>query len=214
MNPTRPRRTALYTSCQAIARGLWRLIGGSIRIEGIENIPASGPVLIVSNHQSVLDPILTQAVIRRPVHAMAKSTQFTVPIIGRLMRHLCVFPVRRYQVDPQATRHALRLLDAGQAVAIYIEGERSWNRELQEPRPGTARLAMRTAAPVVLCAIDGSYDAWPRWARRPTPSTIRIRFTPLRLPTLRGQENRSRARAVASHIMDRLAADLLDLRRR
>jgi 1-acyl-sn-glycerol-3-phosphate acyltransferase len=199
--PTHGRRTALYTGTQALARGLWRLIGGSIEIHGIEHVSAAGPVLIISNHQSLLDPILTQAVLRRPVHAMAKSTQFTVPAIGWLMRHLCVFPVRRFQIDPQATRHALRLLDNGEAVLIYIEGERSWNRQLQDPRPGTARLALRTSAPTVLCAISGTYDAWPRWNRRPRPARVSIRFTPIDLPTVRGRANRDLAPSTARTIM-------------
>ena len=205
----RQRRTPLYTSTQALARGLWRLIGGSIEIAGMENVPAYGPVLIISNHQSLLDPILTQAVLRRPVHAMAKSTQFTVPGVGWLMRHLCVFPVRRFQIDPQATRHALRLLEQGEAVIVYIEGERSWNRQLQAPRPGTARLALRTAAPTVLCAISGTYDAWPRWDRRPRRARVSIRFTPpLELPTVRGRANRDLARPTAHRIMEGLARAL------
>jgi 1-acyl-sn-glycerol-3-phosphate acyltransferase len=201
----RPTRTPLYTSTQALARGLWRLLGGTVGIHGLSNVPRTGPVLIISNHQSVLDPILTQAVLPRPVHAMAKSTQFSVPGIGWLMRHLCVFPVRRFQVDPQAARHALRLLDRGEAVLIYIEGERSWNRQLQEPRRGTARLALRTLAPTVLCAISGTYDAWPRWDRRPKPAHVSIRFASLDIPTARGQANRDLASSTAWAITHGLA---------
>jgi 1-acyl-sn-glycerol-3-phosphate acyltransferase len=145
---------------------------------------------------------------------MAKSTQFGVPVVGWLMRHVCVFPVRRFQVDPQAARYALRLLEAGEAVAVYIEGERSWNRKLQPPRRGTARLALRTAAPTVLCAISGTYDAWPRWDRRPRPAPVHIRFTPIDLPTLRGDENRLRARDTAHRIMDGLAESLAHIQDR
>jgi len=205
------RRPLIYRACQAAARVLWRLTGGSVQLEGIEHVPRTGPILIISNHQSLLDPILTQAFLPRAVYAMAKSTQFANPAMRWLMRNICSFPVRRYQVDAQATRHALRLLDAGEAVAIYIEAERSWNRQLQAPRPGTARIALRTSAPTILCAISGPYDAWPRWDRHPRPCTVRIRFRPIDLPTLRGPQNRRRARETANQIMNELAVDLTEL---
>jgi 1-acyl-sn-glycerol-3-phosphate acyltransferase len=172
-------------------------------------VPDTGPFLLIANHQSYLDPIFTQAVIRRPIFAMAKSTQFTDPLVGWMMRRVCSFPVRRYQVDPQAVRIALRHLERGRGVAIYIEGERTWDGRLQEPRPGTARLALRAGVPVIPCAVSGTYDIWPRWARSPVRGTATIRFLePIRFPQLHGKANRTATPAAAARIMDAIRSGL------
>jgi 1-acyl-sn-glycerol-3-phosphate acyltransferase len=197
---------AFYRLAQFIARNAWRLAGG-IRVEGREHVPPTGPFLLIANHQSFLDPIFMQAVLRRPVYAMAKSTQFTDPIVGWMMRRVLSFPVRRYQVDAQAVRIALRHLEHGRGVAVYIEGERTWDGRLQEPKPGTARLALRAGVPVVPCAVVGTYDIWPRWSRRPAPGTATIRFLePLELPHLSGAANRAATPAAGRTIMEAIAA--------
>src|SRR5690554_1005603 len=115
----------LYRTGQLIVRTLWPLVG-RLDIQGIENIPATGPFLLIANHQSVLDPILIQATCPRPVHTMAKSTQFASPFFAWLMPRLLSFPVRRFETDPQAVRIVLRRLGEGEPVGIYVEGERSW----------------------------------------------------------------------------------------
>ena len=136
------RGDAVYRFAQLIPRLVWGPLAG-LRVEGVENVPPSGPFLLICNHQSNLDPILIQAVCPRAVHAMAKSNQFAAPVVGRIMKRLLSFPVRRYQADPQAVRYALRQLDRGEGVAIYIEGERTWDGTLQPPRLGTVRLALK-----------------------------------------------------------------------
>ena len=208
--PPVERAPVLYRLAQFIARNGWRIAGG-IRVEGSEHIPADGPFLLIANHQSFLDPIFIQAVIRRPVHAMAKSTQFTDPIVGWMMRRILSFPVRRYQVDAQAVRIALRHLDQGRGVAVYIEGERTWDGRLQEPKLGTARLALRAGVPIIPCAVRGTYEIWPRWARGPARGTATIRFLePIDLPHLTGPANRAAAAQAARTIMKTIHAGLGD----
>lgn len=199
----------LYGSCQRIVRSLWPLIG-PLHVTGLEHVPASGPFLLVANHQSVLDPILIQTVCPRPVHTMAKSTQFAHPIFAWLMPRLHSFPVRRYQVDPQAVRTALRLLAAGEPVGVYVEGERSWDGRLQPPRLGTLRLILKAGVPVVPCTIAGSYDVWPRWDRGIRRGDVHITFgEPLLFPQLDDREARNRALGeTAARLMAALAAPL------
>jgi 1-acyl-sn-glycerol-3-phosphate acyltransferase len=200
----------LYAAAQAIVTRLWRWTGGSVRVLGLEHLPDAGPGLILCNHQSYLDPILLQAHVRRPVYALAKSTSFSAPLTGPLMHRLCSFPVRRYQVDPQATRMALRHLAAGRLVAIYIEGERSWNGRLQEPRKGTVRLALKAGVPVIPCAISGTYEVMPRWQKKIRPGPITLRFLPpIPLPVLHGRVRREPlVEETALRIMAALAASL------
>ncbi len=174
----------LYGFAQRLVRTLWPLLG-RLDVHGLENVPENGPFLLIANHQSYLDPILIQAVIRRPIYTMAKSTQFSDRFFRGLMKRLKSFPVRRFEIDPQAVRTVLRHLGHGQGVGIYIEGERSWDGRLQAPRLGTIRLILKAGVPVVPCGIRGAYDVWPRWDRRIRRGDVRIRFgTPLRFPRL------------------------------
>lgn len=167
----------LYRLLQRTVRLAWPRIG-SISVHGLQHVPETGPFLLVSNHQSILDPILIQSYCPRTLHTMAKSTQFAAPLIGPLMTRLYSFPVRRYEVDPQAVRMVLRRLGEGHAVGIYIEGERSWDGELQPARLGTVRLILKAGVPVIPATIRGSYDAWPRWARNVRPAHITITYGP------------------------------------
>ena len=134
-------RRARYHFYRWLARTLWSFMGG-LDVRGLENVPKSGAFLMISNHQSFLDPILVQAVCPRIVHSMAKSTQFGSSTFRRLLTQLYAFPVRRFEVDPQAVRQVLRRLRQGNGVVIYIEGERSWDGRLQPPRLGTVRVAL------------------------------------------------------------------------
>lgn len=183
----------LYPLCQWIVRTGFPLIG-RLDVRGLENIPAGGPFLLIANHQSILDPLLIQSVVRRPVHTMAKSTQFASPVMRSLMPRILSFPVRRYRVDPQAVRMVLRRLREGQGVGIYVEGERSWDGRLQEPRLGTVRLLLKAGVPVVPCGISGSYDVWPRWSHAIRRAPVCIRFgAPMMFPHLDRREDRERA---------------------
>lgn len=183
---------SLYAGTQQLVRSLWRLVGG-LDVRGRDNVPESGPFLLVANHQSYLDPFLIQAVCPRPVAAMAKSTQFNSAPYRIVMTRFDSFPVRRFQVDPQAVRVVLRRLASGEGVAIYVEGERSWDARLQPPRRGTLHLVLRAGVPVVPTAISGTYDALPRWQTRLRRSNVRVDFgEPLRFPALRDRAERER----------------------
>ena len=196
---------SLYRVAQRLVRILWPLVG-RLDVRGLENVPGEGPFLLLANHQSYLDPILIQAVVRRPVYTMAKSTEFSNPVIGPLLERLKSFPVRRFEIDPQAVRIALRHLRAGHGVGIYLEGERSWDGLLQPPRRGTIRLILKAGAPVVPVGIGGAYDAWPRWGRL-RRGDVRIRIgEPMTFPQLHGRGARDAAlEATREALMDRIA---------
>lgn len=204
-----PPPDLLYWLIQGAPRWLWRLVG-TASVLGKENIPSTGPFLLIANHQSVMDPLLIQSLCPRPMHAMAKSTQFRTPAIGWIMTHCYGFPVRRFQVDPQAVRVTLRRLAAGYPVAIYIEGERTWDGNLQEPRSGTVRVALKAGAPILPCAIAGAYDVWPRWDRKFQRGHICISFgKPFRLPKLDRRDQREAALpAATATIMEAIRQEL------
>lgn len=195
----------LYRTAQRLVRTAWPLIG-RLDVRGIERIPRKGPFILAANHQSILDPILIQAVCPRPIHTMAKSSQFASPLFAWLMPRLLSFPVRRHQVDPQSVRYALRRLREGEPVGVYIEGERSWDGRLQPPRLGTIRLILKAGVPVIPCTIAGAYDAWPRWDRRLRRGTVTINFgDPITFPRL---DDRDAREAALPEAADRLMAAL------
>lgn len=204
-----PPPDLLYWLVHGTPRWVWRAVSRATA-DGVEHIPRTGPFLLISNHQSVMDPMLIQSLCPRPMHAMAKSTQFGVPVIGPIMTHCYAYPVRRYQVDPQAVRWSLRLLAAGHPVAIYIEGERTWDGRLQAPRPGTVRLALKAGVPIVPCAVAGAYDVWPRWDARPRRGAIHVRFgEPFLLPKLDHRVDREPVLPeMAERIMSAIRAEL------
>ncbi len=167
MSLYKPVKVALWIFCHLVAR---------VRARGRANIPGKGPFILLSNHQSILDPIFIQAHCPREVHSMTKSTQFAQPFFRWVIPRLHGFPTRRYKVDPQAVRISLRLLAQGHGVGIYPEGERSWDGALQPLRRGAIRLALKAGVPVIPCGISGSYGVLPRWSRRPRRGRVTIHF--------------------------------------
>ncbi len=147
-----------------------------LEVVGRENIPKTGPFILVANHQSFLDPIIVQVLCRRPLHTLAKSTQFTGRFMGWFMPRSNAIPTRRYRIEPQAVRVVLRRLAEGEAVGVYPEGERSWDAQLQPFRRGTIRLLLKSGVPVIPCGLSGAYDVWPRWSKTIRRRRIRVEF--------------------------------------
>lgn len=197
-----------YSAFKTLARALL-VLRVRTRVSGLHNIPPSGPFFLVANHQSVLDPILVQAACTRPLHTFTKSTQFSGAFFRWLLVRLNGIPTRRYRIDPQVVRVALRRLEEGRGVGIYPEGERSWDGALQPFRQGTVRLLLKAGVPVIPCGIDGSYDVWPRWSRRIKRFPVHIRFgEPIRWPAM---DDRREREAAAPEATRRLRDALVEL---
>ena len=208
LNGPLPQPGRYFWFMQKLARRVWPHMGG-LSVEGREHIPATGPFLLISNHQSVLDPFFIETFIDRPVHQMAKSTQFASSLFARAMRGCYAYPVRRFQVDPHAVRYTLRRLAEGDPVHIYIEGERTWDGSLQPPRPGTLRIALKAGVPILPCVIDGSYDVWPRWDRGIRRAPVRVAFGPtFSLPKI---DRRAEREAALPEAADRIMGELARL---
>ena len=153
-----------------------------IRFEGEENVPTEGPFLLIMNHQSNLDPMLLHAFCPRRLFTLTKSSVFRSRLMRLLAPRVGAIPTRRYQVDPQSVRVVLRLLDEGQGVGIFPEGERSWDATLQAFRAGVMRLILKSNVPVIPSGIVGTYNVWPRWGHMkwlkvgPGRESITIRY--------------------------------------
>jgi 1-acyl-sn-glycerol-3-phosphate acyltransferase len=198
----------LYAPVRILLRSLAPL-RVRLSVQGRDAVPPTGPCVLVVNHQSLLDAPLVQAVCPRRVRAMAKSTQFQGALWRRLLTGLGAFPVRRFVPDPQAVRTALRILARGEVLAVYPEGERSWDGRLQPMRRGTLRLLASVGVPVLPVAVLGSYDVLPRWSRRLRRGRVDIRFgAPIRLPFLARRPERETAIPEISRTLCRAFAEL------
>ena len=163
-----------------------------LEVVGRQNIPKTGPFILVANHQSFLDPIIVQVICRRPLHTLAKSTQFTGKIMGWIMPRVNAIPTRRYRIEPQAVRVVLRRLAEGRGVGVYPEGERSWDARMQPFRRGTIRLLMKAGVPIIPCGVAGSYDVWPRWSKSLRRRRVRVEFgEAIRWPAMDSREERN-----------------------
>jgi 1-acyl-sn-glycerol-3-phosphate acyltransferase len=157
---------------------LW-LVGPG-RVEGLENVPRSGPMLVVANHCSNLDPPFVGYAVGhrtgRIIHFMAKEEMRRWPLVGWLGRNAGVFYVRRGEGDRAAQRLAFDLLAGGAAIGVFPEGTRSRDGRLGEGRAGAALLAMRTGVPVLPVGITGTHRVFPGRSRWPNRSRVTIRI--------------------------------------
>ena len=196
----------LYGILKPIAVGLMKAL---FRLEanGREHVPAEGPLLIVANHSSVLDPPLVGGAAPRQLTFLAKAELFKVPGFGALIRRLGAQPLRREGADPSALRAAQRVLQQGGALLVFPEGTRGDEGRLRPPKPGAALLAMQTGVPVVPAYISGSGRAWPRGRRLPRPAKVRVTFgAPLTFPKAAGSDRKSQYEAVSERMMAAIAA--------
>jgi len=163
---------------QPFAHIYWRLS----RI-GREHVPASGPVIFVSNHRSFIDPFILGLCSRRPVYYVAKQELFTNKFLGWFLSSLGAFPVRRGEADAEMVETAKAILKRGDPVLIFPEGTRVRPGALGQPHRGVGRLVLETGATVVPVAMIGTEAI--RKGIRIRPHKIRVRIgAPLTFPKL------------------------------
>lgn len=139
-----------------------------IRAEGLEAVPARGPVIIAANHKSFLDPVVLGIVLKRPVRFMAKKELFNIPLFGWLITRLGAFPVDRGKPDRASLRNSLEILENGEVLGIFVEGTRIKKPGIGEIKQGVYLISKMSRAPVVVAAIRGTRPLFK------TPATVRF----------------------------------------
>lgn len=145
------RRRILTAALRAVAK-----IVLDLKIIGVENIPATGSAILASNHISFLDPVIIVGLLPRPVIPMSKIENFHDKFLGPLVRAFDAFPIQRGEVDREALRMAMHVLESGLPMWIAPEGTRSESLQLQRGLSGMAFIATRSGAPVVPMAFVGT----------------------------------------------------------
>jgi 1-acyl-sn-glycerol-3-phosphate acyltransferase len=132
------------------------------RVYGRHRFPARGGVLLVSNHQSFMDPVLVTMALPREGNYMARDTLFENRWFGGLINFLNAFPIKRGTADLVAIKETMRRLKSGAVVCAFPEGTRSPDGRVGPMLAGLATVAKKCGAPIVPTLIDGMYQAWPR----------------------------------------------------
>lgn len=138
----------------------------AIKVEGGENLPASGGVIVATNHLTDIDILPVQMALTRPIFYMDKAELFQGSLAHALLRALGAFPLYRGGRDQWALQHAQYLLRAGQVVGMFPEGTRSQGRGLKVARSDAARVALAINCPILPVAIDGSPLLFKKFPRR------------------------------------------------
>jgi 1-acyl-sn-glycerol-3-phosphate acyltransferase len=154
-------------------------LGFSFRHEGGHNIPRKGPVLLISNHESFLDPPMIGIVTTRPLHYLARKTLFKPGIADWVLRHLNAVPVDQEGVAKEGLKSIINLLHEGKAVVVFPEGERTWKGNIQPLKPGIQLVIRKTRCPIIPVGIAGAYTALPRTEKYP-------HFSPFFMPATDG----------------------------
>ena len=156
---------------------LWRLmywigklalwITGGLRIDGQENVPGTGGVIIAPNHLSIADPLPVGIGLTRTAYYMASTQVFAIPILRTVCKWLRAFPVKQDSPDRAALRKSEKLLEAGEALVIFPEGHVAETADMDPVQPGVIMLALRANVPVVPVGIVGTERIVPHGQFRP-----------------------------------------------
>jgi cytidylate kinase len=214
----------------SLGSAVLRLIARSIVRLRIEidpaSVPKEGAMILAANHASSADPVLMTVFLTklmgRPVNWLGKRELVEFPLTGWVFRRAGIHPVDREAADLEAFRTAMRILEAGQVLAVFPEGTRSRDGALQPVREGVGMLALRSGAPVMPVAVIDSDLMWPkghllpRWGKRVT-----VRYgTPFNVADALGdpppgeKRNRRAATEAATRLIMTRIAELLPPRQR
>jgi 1-acyl-sn-glycerol-3-phosphate acyltransferase len=168
----------LHSVVPPVAKAVWRPA-----VHGLDRVPATGGVILASNHLSFADSVVIPIVVPRKVVFLAKSDYFTGAGLGGAVQRAWFEGLGMLPVDRDDTRAALDSLDTalevlsrGEAFGIYPEGSRSRDGRLYRGRTGVAHLALTAGVPVVPVGLRGTEELQPVGARWPRLAKVHVAF--------------------------------------
>ncbi len=176
---------------------------GRLHVEGLEHLPAEGPVLVAPNHDSQMDPVVIglAASPRRRLRYLAQAELWRIPGLGWFLNGMRQIPIRRGTGDSRALDRAVDALKGGDAVAVFPEGRLSWGERVRA-RSGIGLLAgWVPEARIVLCTIEGTTD-YVRFPKRPRV-TVRF-FAPAEGGIMPGEEAQAFAARLLRELRERV----------
>jgi 1-acyl-sn-glycerol-3-phosphate acyltransferase len=158
--------------------GRWALnLGATLKIRWAAD-PPKGPVVIVANHRSFLDPFLVGVTWPVPAAYFARGDLWRYPVIGTALRFLGGIPVNRSAVDRDTVQAAVKMLRAGRRLVVFPEGTRTKTGRLGKLRQGPALFARRAGVPILPVYLRRTEAVWPRGSALPFPrgSRLEVRY--------------------------------------
>lgn len=146
------------------------------KIYGAENVPQSGALIAVCNHASDFDPPILSNCLRRPVSYMAKEELFKVPLLKQGIKLYGAYPVKRGTSDRNAIKAAMKALDNGWIAGIFLDGTRSRDGTIKNPKLGAALIAAKAQVPLIPVSLWGTEKIFSKGSFMPKPVPITIRI--------------------------------------
>lgn len=172
---------AAYRVMRAVVVLVVRLVT-RVRVEGREHVPATGAFVLAPVHRSIVDTPIAACVTRRRMRFMGKDSVWTYRPVGWLASSLGAFPVTRGTADREALRRGIAVLEAGEPLVLFPEGERKSGPVVQPLFDGAAYIAVRSGVPIVPVGIGGSERVLPKGTRFPRPARVHVVVGPPIVP--------------------------------
>lgn len=163
----------LYAVFRTIICGCTRLYT-RMTIEGREHLPSTGAYVLAPVHRSYVDTPIVACVTRRRVRFMGKDTMWKYGLVGRLLSALGAFPVSRGTADREALKRCVAVLDGGEPLVLFPEGERKDGPIVMPLFDGAAFIASKAGVPIIPVGIGGSARVMPRGAKFVFPRRVHI----------------------------------------
>jgi len=192
--------TVVRTILNVFCRTFWRT-----KVIGARNIPRTGPFILAPVHRSNIDTPLACTVTARRMRYMGKDSLWKSKPAGWILSALGGFPVSRGTADREALRRCIQVLEAGEPLVLFPEGERKSGTEVQPLFDGAMYIALKAGVPVIPVGIGGSERAMPKGKKYLRPSRcVVIVGTPMLPPASEGRASRSADRDFTAQLHARL----------
>ncbi len=147
-----------------------------LKVEGLENLPYKGAVILVANHSSYFDPLYLGLAIPRRINWMVLRPYYNLWWLKWFFKATSCFPVNIDKPNIETIKHALVILKQGEVLGIFPEGGRSEDGKLKKAERGVALLALKSGTSILPAAIEGAFEAYPPGAILPKPHSINVSF--------------------------------------
>lgn len=149
----------------------------SLRVEGVENVPEEGGVVLACNHPGGVDSFALGLSCPRQVYYMAKRELFNVhPVLTYLLYRIGAFPINRGASDTAAIEYSIKLVQAGRVLGMFPEGTRNRGKPLRRGKSGAVRIAIEASAPVVPVVVLGVPHLHKHWYNPFKRTQLSVRF--------------------------------------